>query len=315
MATFQQNLDAILEAPIRPRRGLEPKEQMQQFRRMVSRSPEVMVKVTGGSGSVAKLNAHVHYITRHWQLDAENERDEKLGSRDELKADTTLWSLEDAARPQRKNAGRIALHVILSMPAGTPPEPLYKAARDFCAEEFRNHQYLTVLHTDQANPHVHVVVRMTGLDGTRLHHGKADLQRWRQTFAHRLRWRGIEAEATPRRARGIVKKHPGQALHHLAKRPEKSRVLRNRAMEIAREVLTGAKHDRPWEQATKARQAKIRTAMAELAAQLERTGTPDGQELAQKARKFLKQMPPIETQREEDLKRAAAIVKKRGLER
>lgn len=39
------------------------------------------------------------------------------------------------------------------------------------------------------------------MDGVRLNPRKADLQRWRERFAHELRERGVEAEATRRASR------------------------------------------------------------------------------------------------------------------
>ena len=59
-----------------------------------------------------------------------------------------------------------------------------------------------VLHTHQANPHVHISVRAEGRDGSRLNPRKEDLRRWRETFAERLRAWGIEAEASSQAVRG-----------------------------------------------------------------------------------------------------------------
>jgi len=51
------------------------------------------------------------------------------------------------------------------------------------------------------NPHVHVVVKAVSEKGDRLNIRKADLQKWRESFAEKLRSRGIEANATKRIAR------------------------------------------------------------------------------------------------------------------
>ena len=61
-------------------------------------------------------------------------------------------------------------------------------------------------HEDTDHPHVHVAVRAVGHDGLRLAPGPADLQQWRERFARELRRLGVEAEATPRQARGHVSK-------------------------------------------------------------------------------------------------------------
>ena len=59
-----------------------------------------------------------------------------------------------------------------------------------------------VLHDHQANPHVHFSVRAESKHGKRLNPRKADLHRWRETFAEKLRGHGVEAEATRQATRG-----------------------------------------------------------------------------------------------------------------
>jgi hypothetical protein len=59
-----------------------------------------------------------------------------------------------------------------------------------------------VLHDHQANPHVHISVRAESKHGKRLNARKADLHRWRETFAEKLRGWGVEAEATRQATRG-----------------------------------------------------------------------------------------------------------------
>ncbi|TAL64336.1 MAG: hypothetical protein EPN79_14420 [Burkholderiaceae bacterium] len=46
------------------------------------------------------------------------------------------------------------------------------------------------------SPPVHLVVKVTAMDGTRLNPRKADLHRWREGFAQALREHGVEAAAT-----------------------------------------------------------------------------------------------------------------------
>jgi hypothetical protein len=97
---------------------------------------------------------------------------------------------------------REAFNIMLSMPAGTKADVLQNAAREFAKAELANHRYVMVLHTHQANPHVHLSVRTEGRDGQRLNPRKEDLRRWRETFAERLRGWGIEAEASSQVTRG-----------------------------------------------------------------------------------------------------------------
>ena len=91
---------------------------------------------------------------------------------------------------------------MLSMPRGTDPLIVQKAAREFAKIEFADHRYVMVLHDHQANPHVHLSVKAESKHGERLNPRKADLHRWRQIFAERLREWGIDAEATRQASRG-----------------------------------------------------------------------------------------------------------------
>ena len=73
---------------------------------------------------------------------------------------------------------------------------MQRAAREFAQIELADHKYVMVLHDHPANPHVHFSVRAESKRGKRLNPRKADLHRWRETFAEKLRERGVEAEAT-----------------------------------------------------------------------------------------------------------------------
>ncbi|MCC9597769.1 MULTISPECIES: relaxase/mobilization nuclease domain-containing protein [unclassified Rubrivivax] len=97
---------------------------------------------------------------------------------------------------------REAFNLMLSMPQGTDARIVKAAAREFAQTELRGHRYVMVLHEHQANPHVHLSVRAQGADGRRLNPRKADLHRWRETFADKLRGYGVEAEATRQATRG-----------------------------------------------------------------------------------------------------------------
>ena len=96
---------------------------------------------------------------------------------------------------------------MLSMPSGTDPLIVQRAAREFAQAELADHRYVMVLHDHQANPHVHLSVRAESRHGKRLNPRKADLQRWRETFAEKLRGWGIDAEATRQATRGQVRNY------------------------------------------------------------------------------------------------------------
>ena len=93
------------------------------------------------------------------------------------------------------------------------------------------------LHDDQANPHVHIRVRAESRHGERLNPRKADLQRWRETFAEKLRGWGIDAEATRRATRGQIRSYPPI---WRVKAKEEGRLKTDRAMERSDEGFSRA---------------------------------------------------------------------------
>ena len=54
---------------------------------------------------------------------------------------------------------------------------------------------------------MHLCVRAESRHGRRLHPGKAELQRWRETFAERLRGLGIDAETSRQATRGELRNY------------------------------------------------------------------------------------------------------------
>ena len=85
----------------------------------------------------------------------------------------------------------------------TPPRLTNSAAQRANAI----HMYVMVLHDHQANPHVHISVRAESRHGSRLNPRKADLHRWRETFAEKLRGWGVDAEATRQSTRGQLRNY------------------------------------------------------------------------------------------------------------
>jgi hypothetical protein len=98
--------------------------------------------------------------------------------------------------------GAVAFNIMLSMPRGTDPLAVQRAAREFAQIELADHKYVMVLHDHQANLHVHISVRAESEYGKRLNPRQADLHRWREIFAEKLREWGVDAEATRQATRG-----------------------------------------------------------------------------------------------------------------
>jgi len=168
---------------------------------VVRRAPQVMVKVTGGGRGMGAIAAHLRYISKGGRLPIEDDRGLSHEGKESLHDLVDQWRLGGSRIPE-KSERREAFNIMLSMPAGTKVEFLQRAAREFAKAELANHRYVMVLHTHQANPHVHLSVRAEGRDGQRLNPRKDDLRRWRETFAERLRGWGIEAEASSQVTRG-----------------------------------------------------------------------------------------------------------------
>lgn len=171
---------------------------------VVRRAPQVMVKVTGGGRGMKAIAAHFRYISQNGRLEIEDQRGETMRGKDTLRDLADEWRFGGSLIPDDAEPGhrREAYNIMLSMPRGTDPLTVQRAAREFAQAELADHKYVMVLHDHQANPHVHISVRAESRHGKRLNPRKADLHRWRDTFAEKLRGYGIEAEATRQATRG-----------------------------------------------------------------------------------------------------------------
>ena len=171
---------------------------------VVRRAPQVMVKVTGGGRGMKAIAAHFRYISKNGRLDIEDERGETMRGKDAPPELADDWRFGGTLIDDIAEAGqrREAFNIMLSMPRGTDPLTVQRAAREFAQIELADHKYVMVLHDHQANPHMHISVRAESKHGKRLNPRKADLHRWRETFAEKLRGHGIEAEATRQATRG-----------------------------------------------------------------------------------------------------------------
>ncbi|WP_373424316.1 relaxase/mobilization nuclease domain-containing protein [Variovorax boronicumulans] len=200
-------------------------DQIAQIQRTVGRAPEVMVKVSGGGRDVGAVEAHLRYIGRHGKLPIETDEGLAQQGRGAAKEITADWQLElcrsqykpRAAPGQKDTRAKLVHNIVLSMPAGTPPEKVLAAARVFARENFAlQYRYAMVLHTDQPHPHVHLVVKCEHEfePGKRLYIRKDTLRQWREQFAALMREQGVAANATPRQVRGQTRKPYRDAIHH-----------------------------------------------------------------------------------------------------
>ncbi len=171
---------------------------------VVRRARQVIVKVTGGGRGTKAIAAHFRYISKNGRLEIEDQCGETMRGKDSLCDLVDEWRYGGSLIPDEAEPGfrREAYNIMLSMPRGTDPLSVHRAAREFAQVELTDHKYVMVLHDHQANPHVHISVRAESKHGKRLNPRKGDLHRWRETFAEKLRGHGIEAEASRQATRG-----------------------------------------------------------------------------------------------------------------
>ena len=242
------------------RSGSDPRARLSRLSR---RAPEVMVKVTGRTRDAGTLRAHLDYISRNGKLELEDRDGSSVTGRAEVRDIADAWS--ETARLDRRTRTNspLSLSLMLSMPAGSDPTKVRDAARAFAVRLFADeHDYVFALHTDTPHPHVHMAISARGDMGQRLNPKKADLELWRQVFAQALRDRGIDAEATPRRARGVTRKAERTPLRKIRERHEAghgpmSLVKRSAYSEAAKAVFQGDTERRIWEQKMIERQTSV----------------------------------------------------------
>lgn len=271
--------------------------------RVANRAPEVMVKVTGKTRDPGHLRAHLDYISRNGELELETEDGSLIASRAGVHDLAVGWAAEQLADRRTRPDAPFSHSVILSMPAGTNELALRDAAQAFAADTFAGrHEYVFTLHTDTPRPHVHLSICSRGYTGARLNPKKADLERWRQDFAQALRDRGVEAEATPRRARGVTRKAERTPLRKIRDRHEAGKGLmalvgRSAYQEAAKAAFQGDTGPRPWERRTLERQAGVRRTYLAQAELLKASRDPRDRALGEKVEAFVQSMPAPDSRR------------------
>lgn len=227
---------------------LSPGE-IERIARTVRRTPEVMIKVLSRGGHDLKaVRRHLDYLRDRdeGELAIETDDGERLMGPDVPKNLTEDWNLDLQDHRQRSDLdgrGRHSMKLVhklmFSMPAGTPPQKVLEAVKNFAREEFAlKHRYAMVLHTDQPHPHVHMVVKAVSEQGVRLHIRKATLRGWRQEFARHLRELGVPANATERAVRGENRSPKLDGIYRAEQRGESWRA-RTRAEEVGRDLIRG----------------------------------------------------------------------------
>ncbi|WP_138995684.1 relaxase/mobilization nuclease domain-containing protein [Sphingomonas sp. PAMC 26621] len=291
-----------------------------KLQRITNRVPEVMVKVSGRQRGGAHTAAHLEYIGRHGKLEVETSDGEKLESVKDLRELAQDWAEDEAATTKRREP-LTSISLVLSMPPGTDPDTVYQAARAFARTELERFPYAMALHTDADHPHVHLTVAARGEGGERFNPRKDDLAGWRESFARELRARGIEAEATPRRARGVIQKMERTPIRKIRDRAEAGtaelpRVLQSSRAEAAAMAQEKPAKARPWEVSAIVRQSEVRASYEKAASELDASADPADRKLAQQTRAFVASMPdPMTRDRDQARQMAEATRNVRDSER
>lgn len=278
-----------------------PKYSAGSIRRVYRRVPEVMVRITGSTRGFKHMVAHLEYIHRHGKLEGATSDGSNVLGKESVRDLAREWFYRREAKPHgRQDRSKDTINTVFSMPEGTPREAVTVAAKAAADRLFGGKfDYVAVTHTDTPHPHVHVTVLARGHDGKRLNPGPEDLQRWREVFAECVREQGVEAEATFRDIRGVVKKSPKQAIFHISKKGKsdfRADEVREAIATVTGQVAAGEK---PWETATKKRQAYVRKQWLAYADQLDGLNDPQLAQDAKDIRAFVAEMPAPVTRREE----------------
>jgi Relaxase/Mobilisation nuclease domain len=277
--------------------------QLAQIRRTVGRTPEVMVKVLPrASNDLKAVGKHLDYIGRKGDLELESDDGEPLGGRigndllhdwdldiDDVRRQATLGATNGIKPP------KLVHKLMFSMPPGTPPDKVLGAVRNFAREEFwGQHRYAFVLHTDEAHPHVHLVLKAVSEEGVRLNIKKATLRYWRSEFARNLRLLGVEANATERAVRGETRKTKKDGIYRASRRGD-STYVRAQAEAVAAELLEGNLGVESGKRTIVETRRQVATGWRILA---ERLADDGHQTIASDVQRFVERMPPPRTGKE-----------------
>jgi len=277
--------------------------QLQQIRRTVRRTPEAVVKVLPrASNDLTAVGKHLDYIGRNGKLELETDDGEHVSGRIgkdllddwDLDIDDVRRKAEPAATNGR-DPPKLVHKLMFSMPPGTPPDKVLGAVRNFAREEFwGQHRYAFVLHTDEAHPHVHLVLKAVTEQGVRLNIKKATLRHWRSEFARNLRLLGVEANATERAVRGQCMKAKKDGIYRANLRGD-STYVRAQAEAVAAELQKANSHVEAGKGTLVETRRMVESGWRTLADNLAKDGH---QNLARDVQLFVEQMPPPRTEKE-----------------
>ena len=268
----------------------------QKIYRTVHKTAEVMVKISGGGKNMPHIKSHIDYISRHGQLELEDENGDLHQGKQGLHNIKNSWAKGRIGIPHEGEKRKEAFNIVLSMPPGTDRPSVKEAARAFAQEQFKDYQYVLVAHNDEKHPHVHLCVKAVDRYGIRLNPRKGDLQFWREQFAEKMRDQGIAANATPRQSRGIVQKAEKQVIRHLDRSFQHnesdtpSRISQAQKQAAKLDINNTKQHVNPAKENIQKTRRNVQIAYGQIARYLAK-GNADDKQLALNIAHFVKTMP------------------------
>ncbi len=263
-----------------------------------------MVKVLAkDSNNLRSVGRHLNYIGRYGKLDLETDDGERIQGKDTGRRLLEEWDL-DLEKDRRETnlasgngrSPKLVHKIMLSMPPGTPAKGVLEAARNFAREEFAlKHRYALVLHIDEPHPHVHLVVKALSEQGVRLNIRKATLREWRREFARHLREQGIAANATERAVRGENRTRKLDGIYRATLRGVSTHT-RARTESVAAGLLKGDLRIEPGKSKLVETRKEVERVWHAASHILIAQGHA---ELAAGVRRFVREMPPPTTEREQ----------------
>lgn len=119
------------------------------------------------------------------------------------------WSKDWNGRPRNGHTS----HMVLSFADDVSNDAALSISRQFCEEMFESQthvndswEYIAALHTDTANPHVHIILNNKGIDGTWFsisQEGDFNPQMMRDRMTYIADQHGVRLESTTRADRGL----------------------------------------------------------------------------------------------------------------
>ena len=291
-------------------RGERSARAFEQLGRTAKRAPQVVVKITSRIHGAASTVGAFTYAGRIGMSDQEpigletSEGKELMNAHDMMLL-AREWQQWETADEARRN-GATAIAMVFSMPPGTDPEIVREAVRDFAETDLSNRRWAMALHTDEAHPHVHLIIAGRDNDGRRFNPNREFLQQCRERFAENLRDRGVEADASMRIARGYPPKQDPTPVLKMRERGAEPEADKGRVAVIGGQSPDAEKRlgDRERERSkTVSNHAAVREIYMRAVSELEASGGAAEADRAKALRSFVEAMPTPANARAEIIER------------